>query len=458
MSKLAPNTTKYVIRANIKATGVVEKPDVIGALFGQTEGLLGADLNLRELQRTGKIGRVEVKIKSEGGNSEGVITIPSSLTSSETALIAATLETIDRIGPCNAVVKLEAVEDVMEDKRKAVIEKAKAIMKNIIEANAPDTDEISEQIKESVRSEEITIYEGLPAGPGIKDSDSIVVVEGRADVINLLKFGIRNTIGVEGTSVPKSVADLCKEKECTVLTDGDRGGLLIVKEMMQATDVDFIARAPEGKEVEELTKKEVFKAIRDKVPIDQFKKDLAFIEKRLPEKFHRNTSPDQYNETPSSAVTGAFQTKTDYTSQHFVSDDRRAPRGFRGRNLRSPRMREPIVERSDSPPRPSSFTKTVNMKPEQKKSYLKTLEELIGTRAACIFDHDSNLLGRVPAKELSNTIKTIENIHTIVFDGKVDAELEYNARRKGVKVVIAMEKDPSVYSSMTILTKQDLEA
>src|SRR3989344_7510480 len=326
MSKLAPNSIKYVIKAHIKASGVVEKPDVIGALFGQTEGILGADLNLRELQRTGKIGRVEVKIKSENGKSEGTIIIPSSLTSSETALIAATLETIDRIGPCTAVVKLESVEDVMEDKRKQIIEKAKGILKNMIEVNAPDTEEISEQIKESVRSEEITSFEGLPAGPGLRESDSVIIVEGRADVITLLKFGIRNTIGIEGTSVPKPVADLCKEKECTVLTDGDRGGLLIVKELMQVTDVDFVARAPEGKEVEELSKKEVFKALRDKVTAAHFKMELSGIEKKLPEKSAKSPKPGS-EPSASSAVIGAFQPRSEYQRTSFRTEESRSGRG-----------------------------------------------------------------------------------------------------------------------------------
>ncbi|HLD57715.1 MAG TPA: DNA primase DnaG [archaeon] len=446
MSKLAPNSTKYVVKAKITANGVVEKPDVIGAIFGQTEGVMGADLNLRELQRTGKIGRVEVKIKSENGKSEGTIIIPSSLTSSETALIAATLETIDRIGPCTAVVKLESVEDVMEDKRKQIIEKAKGILKNMIEVNAPDTEEISEQIKESVRSEEITSFEGLPAGPGLRESDSVIIVEGRADVITLLKFGIRNTIGIEGTSVPKPVADLCKEKECTVLTDGDRGGLLIVKELMQVTDVDFVARAPEGKEVEELSKKEVFKSLRDKVSSQQFRNELSFIEKGLPEKASKSSkgiATGTSVESPTSTVTGAFKPRPppEYPTRTFKP----SVGVQRGRRLSDDRRYEPRAP-----------VRTPRLRPDERKLYQKTLEELIGTRAACIFGNNGELLGRVPSKELANTIRTLENVHTVVFDGKVDSEIEYTARRKGVRLLICMEKDPTLRSSMTILSKEDL--
>ena len=111
MGKLAQATSKYTIVANFKADGIVEKPDVIGAVFGQTEGLLGPDMELRELQRTGRIGRIDVVIRSVNGKAEGTIYIPSSLDSSETALIAATMETIERIGPCNAKVIIEKIED-----------------------------------------------------------------------------------------------------------------------------------------------------------------------------------------------------------------------------------------------------------------------------------------------------------------------------------------------------------
>ena len=154
MSKLAPTSTKYVIRAEIKANGVVEKPDIIGAVFGQTEGLLGSELDLRELQRTGRIGRIDVKIKSVKGKSTGEVIIPSSLDAAETSLIAATLETIERVGPCTAKLKLLEVEDTRSDKRKYVVDKAKEILKNLSDRGVPDSSEISEQIKEAVRIRE----------------------------------------------------------------------------------------------------------------------------------------------------------------------------------------------------------------------------------------------------------------------------------------------------------------
>ena len=62
MAKISPTSIKYSIIANFVAEGPFQKPDVIGALFGQTEGLLGSDMELRELQKEGKIGRIEVDL------------------------------------------------------------------------------------------------------------------------------------------------------------------------------------------------------------------------------------------------------------------------------------------------------------------------------------------------------------------------------------------------------------
>src|SRR3989344_370152 len=101
MGKISPVSAKYIIHSQIQIEGVVDRPDVIGAIFGQTEGLLGADLELRELQRGGRIGRIDVKTEIKAGKTAGEIIVPSSLDKAETAIIGAAIETIQRIGPCN---------------------------------------------------------------------------------------------------------------------------------------------------------------------------------------------------------------------------------------------------------------------------------------------------------------------------------------------------------------------
>ncbi len=269
--KAPSDTTKYLVYAEIIAEGIVERPDVVGAIFGQTEGLLGEDLDLRELQKTGRIGRIEVKVESKGGKSYGEIKVPSSLDKIETAILAAALETIERVGPCAAKIKVQKIEDVRASKRKKIVERAKDILRELFEEPEIESEKITNLVRQAIRIEEITEYgsEKLPAGPAVNESDAIIVVEGRADVLNLLKHGIKNVIAVEGTNIPKTIVELSKKKTVTAFLDGDRGGDLILKELLQVADIDYVARAPEGKGVEDLTQKEIVKSLRNKVPVEQ---------------------------------------------------------------------------------------------------------------------------------------------------------------------------------------------
>jgi DNA primase len=261
-------TTKYVVLAAFEVEGVVEKPDVIGAIFGQTEGLFGPDLDLRELQKGGRVGRIEIQLESKHDKTTGKIMIPSSLDKVSTAIIAAAIESVDRIGPCTAKVTLEKVEDVREEKRKLILDKAKDILKKWVIEGSPSTDEMVKEVGGAIRSAEIVEFgpDKLPAGPEVQSSGSIIIVEGRADVLNLLRCGIKNTVAIEGTKIPQSIIPLCKNKEVTAFLDGDRGGDLILKELDQVTELDYLTRAPAGKEVEELTPKEIMKALRDRIP------------------------------------------------------------------------------------------------------------------------------------------------------------------------------------------------
>ncbi len=263
-------TTKYMIVARFDVEGVVEKPDVIGAIFGQTEGLFGPDLDLRELQKSGRIGRIEIQLESKQDKTFGAITIPSSLDKTSTAIIAAAVQSVDRIGPCIAKVSLEKVADIREDKRKQILDKAKDILRTWVVEESPSTDEMVKDVSGVIRSSDVVEYgaDHLPAGPDVATSGSVIFVEGRADIVNLLRCGIRNAVAIEGTKIPRTIIELSKNKETTAFLDGDRGGDLILKELMQVAPVDYVARAPLGKEVEDLVPKEIMKCLREKVPVE----------------------------------------------------------------------------------------------------------------------------------------------------------------------------------------------
>lgn len=257
-----------MIHADFLAEGALEKPDVIGALFGQTEGLLGSDLEMRDLQKEGKIGRIEVQLERKDKRTTGKIFIPTALDQSETTLIAASIETIERIGPCDAQIEIEKIEDVRGSKRDYIIERAKKLMQGI--TGSTDSREISNAIKDSARTSSIESYgkEKLPCGD--ISGKELIVVEGRADVINLLKNGINNVIGMDGTKLPDAIKELSQEKEITLFVDGDRGGKLIAKNVFDNAKLKYVAVAPEGKEVEELTGKEILMNLRKKVSAEYY--------------------------------------------------------------------------------------------------------------------------------------------------------------------------------------------
>jgi DNA primase len=259
-----------MVVARFDVEGVVEKPDVIGAIFGQTEGLFGPELDLRELQKSGRIGRIEIQLDSKQDRTYGTITIPSSLDKTSTAIIAAAIQSVDRIGPCLAKVTLDKVADIREDKRRQILDKAKDILRTWVVEDSPSTDEMVKQVSGIIRSSDVASYgpDHLPAGPDVASSPSIILVEGRADVVLLLRCGIRNAVAIEGTKIPQTIIDLCKTKETMAFLDGDRGGELILKELMQVAPVDYLTRAPLGKEVEELTPKEIMKCLREKSPVE----------------------------------------------------------------------------------------------------------------------------------------------------------------------------------------------
>ncbi len=296
MAKIGPASFKYILHAKFTADSLVEKPDVIGAVFGQTEGLLGEELDLREAQKNGKIGRINVESSSSGGRTTGEITIPTSLGVAETALIGAAIETIDRIGPSKAVITVDKIEDVRVSKREYIMKKAQILLDTALKASSVDTTELLQKLYEDVRQKEFVEYgpEKLPSGPDLLDSEEIIIVEGRADVMNMLKHGFANVVGMNGTNIPKTVLELSRKKIVTLFVDGDRGGDMIISSFMQQGNVDFVAKAPSGMEVEELSKKEINQSLRLKVPAEEY--EAANGKHEAPEK--KQVAPQPHTDIP----------------------------------------------------------------------------------------------------------------------------------------------------------------
>ena len=261
------NEGKYVIHATIRVDGTVARKDVVGAIFGQTEGLLGEGLQLRKLQRTGRIGHVDVNLNNHKGRVQGSIEVSSSIDQVSTAVIGAALETIDRIGPCKAVIKVKQIENIRSAKRDHVIDRAKQLLLEIVNSASGESKNILDEVKAVLTLDTEVDFEEMTAGPNVKNSDSIIIVEGRNDVRNLLKFGIKNAIATMGSGIKPELADLAsKKKTVTAFLDGDRGGKLLLMEISGTLgkSLTHVAFAPQSREVEHLEGKVVTKCLGQK--------------------------------------------------------------------------------------------------------------------------------------------------------------------------------------------------
>jgi DNA primase len=255
---------KYLVKLRFEVDGVVERADVIGAIFGQTEGLFGPEMNLNELQKSWKVGRIEINLESKNDKTRGEVIIPMSTDIGTAALIAAAVESVDKVGPCSARFTVGAIEDVRAVKRKQIVDRAKLIVRDWSSKTSSEGENLLKDVTESTKRAKVINYglENLPAGPGVYSSELVYLVEGRADVVLFLRAGIENVVALEGTSVPESIIELGKKKRLIAVLDGDRGGDLIEKELAQVARVEKVIRAPPGKEVEDLTPIDVINMLK----------------------------------------------------------------------------------------------------------------------------------------------------------------------------------------------------
>ncbi|UCH89823.1 MAG: DNA primase [Thermoplasmata archaeon] len=406
---LDPSTTKYLIRAKIVADGIVEKPDVVGAIFGQTEGLIGDELDLRDLQKSGRVGRIEVEMTSHKGKSEGEITMPSSLDQVETAILASGLETIERVGPCNAKITTTTVEDVRASKKNKIIERAKELLLKMMEASKSSSVDLTETVRQAVQTEEIVSFgtNKCPAGPNVETADSVIIVEGRSDILNLLKHGIKNAIAVEGTNIPKTIQDLSKERVVTAFLDGDRGGDLILRELLQVAEVDFIARAPKGLEVEELTQKQMTKSLRNKIPTEQY--------------------VEMYG------LTDVYKMPAEPLIKDEKDVVKPSDKGFGKKRDRVQPM--PPKDR----PKDYKERKDLKLSPEYMK-YRETLNTLSGSQKAKLLNTKGDVVREVAVRDLADALRKAPREATaVVFDGIITQRLLDNLTGTGIKAIVGVK-------------------
>lgn len=393
---------KYLVKLRFEVDGVVEKADMIGAIFGQTEGLFGPEMNLNELQKSWKVGRIEINLESKNDRTYGEILIPMSTDVSTAALIAAAVESVDKVGPCSARVELVTIEDVRASRRKQIVDRAKDIMKEWGSRTASEGENLLKDVQDSTKRARVVSYgtENLPAGPGVYTSEMVYIVEGRADVILFLRAGIENVVAVEGTSIPQSVIDLGRKRRLIAVLDGDRGGDLIEKELEQVARVERVLRAPHGKEVEDLTPMEVIQLLRGDGPQRPQRSDRG---ERSEEQRRPYREPRQSRE----------------------------PR--EQREQREPRQQTEVREVVQQAPEPVA-------EPQAPEPVVGKVAEIFpalnGTLEAILLDEALTEKGRFPISELVQKVDGESGIKFIIFDGIITQRLVDAAAKAKVDGII----------------------
>ncbi len=484
MAKTYLSAVKYEVLANYEVQGIVEKPDIVGAVFGQCEGLLGEDMDLKELQQSGKIGRIEISVKKGKGTTFGEITIPSSLDQVKTSILAATVETVEKVGPFEAKVKVLKIQDTRKEKRETITDRAKELLKHLQQTEGGmESTELADSIKSDIRTEKIVNFRGLQAGPEVETSPEIVVVEGRADVLKLLSYGINNAVAMNGGNIDTPLIQLCKEKEVVVLIDGDRGGELNVKKLASLTKVDFVARAPDGKEVEELVQKEILQALKRKVPFaEAFNGKEAQAEGSEGRPQFENRQEGGFQNRPRFNDRGNFQPRERQFGgdrgnfqprpfqdrgqgfqprPQFGNDRGFAPRGDRGFQPRPFQDRgqgfqgRPFGDRGNFQPRDRGFSndrfqprpfdapmRREEPVPENVLSMKKEFDKMKGKSKARLLDEKGKKMGKdVEVKDMLDAIqKSKKKISTVMFDGIITNRLVEAAEAKGIATIVGVKK------------------
>ncbi|ABM80739.1 DNA primase DnaG [Hyperthermus butylicus] len=424
---------KYLIKAKIEVEGLVDRHDIIGAIFGQTENLFGEEFDLRKLQDRGRIGRVQVDIKHEGTRTIGEVVVPSNLDRVETALVAAMLESVEKVGPYKAQIRVYDIVDVRAQKIKRIVERAKEILRIWSLEKTPDLREVLREISEAVKRAEVIEYgpERLPAGPDVDKSDEIIIVEGRADVINLLRYGYRNVIALEGArgKIPETIIKLAKTKKAIAFVDGDHGGDLILWELLKVADIDYVAKAPPGKEVEELTGKEIARALRNLIPAREY---LQILERKFKPKpaVEERPQPPQPQPPAVQPVQPTLQ----------------------------PTVTTVEVVREAKPEKPTVQVEVETF--EIPPSVIEEVKKLSGTLEAVLYDSKWNPIERVSVRDVYNVLEKMEpgKVYAVAYDGIVTQRMLDIAAEKQVRLLIAnrignIEKRPP---KVGILTFSDL--
>jgi DNA primase len=402
---------KYHVKLKFEVDGLVEKADIIGAIFGQTEGLLGPEMNLNELQKVSKVGRIEVNVETKGNMTKGDALIPMSTDISTAALIAAAIESIDKVGPFPAKFGLVGIDDIRAIKKKVIVDRAKKIVQDWATRTISEGDEMLKDVYDASKPGKLTSFgkAQLACGTGVFDSAWIILVEGRADVVNLLRAGYDNAIAIEGARIDESITKLTEGKRVVAFLDGDRAGDLILKELHGVVKIDKVLRAPPGKEVEECTPLEISEILRD-----AFSPEVPSIQQPV-------YSPPPPHQPSHHQQQHPHYERRNYRRERESQEDYRAPP-----------MRQQEALESAQPSKESLVEDSAEILSAVREVYPQINETL----EAVVLDGSMNTLLKVPVSEVIKRLNSAEGAKLLVIDGIVTQRLVDAADKAGIEYII----------------------
>ena len=414
-----PNTgiVKYHVKLKFDVDGLVEKADIIGAIFGQTEGLLGPEMNLNELQKVSKVGRIEVNVDSKSNSAKGDALIPMSTDISTAALIAAAIESIDKVGPFQAKFSLIGIDDIRAIKKKIIVDRAKKIVQEWATKTISEGEEMLKDVYDASKPGRLTTFgkAQLACGVGVFDSDWIILVEGRADVINLLRAGYENSIAIEGAKIDETILKLTHGKRVVAFIDGDRAGDLILKELQGLVKIDRVYRAPAGREVEECTPLEISEILKD---VEQYIKNI-------------------YSNTPNSSNSeNQFQIRNNVQSAIKQNQINMIDMNTKPINNQQNRAADEDNNNKITYANIDKNTSPVREDEEIISTVKQIFPEINETLEAVIFDNSMKAMIKVP---VSDIVKRISNSHggkLLVLDGIITQRLIEAANKAGIQYII----------------------
>ena len=398
---------KYHVKLKFDVDGLVEKADIIGAIFGQTEGLLGPEMNLNELQKVSKVGRIEVNVETKGNMTKGDALIPMSTDISTAALIAAAIESIDKVGPFPAKFGLVGIDDIRAIKKKVIVDRAKKIVQDWATRTISEGDEMLKDVYDASKPGKLTSFgkAQLACGTGVFDSPWIILVEGRADVVNLLRAGYDNAIAIEGARIDETVTKLTEGKRVVAFLDGDRAGDLILKELHGVVKIDKVLRAPTGKEVEECTPLEISEILKD-----VFSSEVPSVQQ-----------PVYPTHQPSHHQQQHHYERRNYRRERDQQEDYRAPPS-----------RQPEALESAQPAKGTLVEDSTEIVSAVRDVYPQINETL----EAVLLDGSMNTLLKVPVSEVIKRLTSAEGGKLLVIDGIVTQRLVDAADRAGIEYIV----------------------